>query len=140
MTQLKKKNAMGKNKRPAKAAKKVSMKKAVEINYEIDNAGKRPSLVLQKLAEALKDSQNTLGEPLGDVVINYHDSCKEFITPKMLVEFTKRLESQGIKTGKITINYKNSKTKSSTPKSTARATKSVSRKRQTRGNSAAKKA
>lgn len=133
------KNAIGTKKRPAKVAKKVSMKKSIEINYEIDNAGKRPSHVLQKLAEALKDSQDTLGEPLGDVVINYHDSCKEFITPKMLVEFTKHMEDQGIMTGNIVINYKNSKAKSSTPKSKAKATKSVSKNRQTRGNLAAKK-
>ena len=114
-------------KHAAKVAKKVSMKKSVEINYEIDNAGEKPSLVLQKLAEALKDSQDTLGEPLGDVVINYHDSCKEFITPKMLVEFTKHLEDQGIKTSNIVINYKNSNTKSSSKRKT-KASKSASKK------------
>ena len=119
-----KKNAVkAVKKRTVKVAKKGAVKKSVETEYDIESAGKMsPLRILQTIAEVLKDTQDRLGEPLGNTVINYPDSYENSgFTPKMLEKFTELLNAKGITKGIILINYNNSNRKSSKSKSKAKA-------------------
>lgn len=108
---MKKNSVKAVKKRTVKATKKNDMEKSVAITYSITNPGKRAADVLRTIEDELKCIHDAIGDQIGNVVINFYQSGKEFIPVPMTLENQLALQT-ALNIGNIKINSKYRKGKS----------------------------